>query len=426
MIAAGTAPGLTEGQIIGDFYAKYFSLANVLGLLLQLFVVSRIIKHRGVAWAVMVLPALSFGVYNILIFVPLLNAALAAKVVENSTDYSLNNTVRNMLFLPCTYEQKFAAKQAIDSFFVRMGDVLSAVLVFVGTTFLALPSRGFAAVNAALAVVALILAWRVGRHYKTADDDELQRRRLRRNAGRRGRDTTTDPGNNSTRSPALDDQPRDERRAADETRRLEWDAGSRSFATPPSIAAAPKFTSCLEGTGRGRGQSSPARRSRRCVISNDESLRMAGEEALVRDLTEPRPSRRRDLSHRAARRAHRRREGQGLVRAVRRGRRGGAAARQRREADHLHRRHRGSVPYYGTLWGYYGYGWSTVYVPGSVSRDTIVVVETTIYSVPRNALLWAAVSETRNPAQLAKYVEELTSASVKELQKVGLAKQIKK
>ena len=86
----------------------------------------------------MILPAISFGVYNILIFVPFLTAALAAKVVENSTDYSLNNTVRNMLFLPCTYEQKFAAKQAIDSFFVRMGDVLSAGLVFAGTTFVAL------------------------------------------------------------------------------------------------------------------------------------------------------------------------------------------------------------------------------------------------------------------------------------------------
>jgi ATP:ADP antiporter, AAA family len=165
MVAAGTAPGLSEGQIIGDFYAKYFSMANVVGLVLQLFVVSRIIKHRGVAWSVMILPALSFGVYNILIFVPFLTAALAAKVVENSTDYSLNNTVRNMLFLPCTYEQKFAAKQAIDSFFVRMGDVLSAGLVFAGTTAVALPARGFAAVNALLAIVALILAWRVGRHY---------------------------------------------------------------------------------------------------------------------------------------------------------------------------------------------------------------------------------------------------------------------
>jgi ATP:ADP antiporter, AAA family len=167
MIADGSAGGLSEGQIIGDFYAKYFSLANATGLMLQLFFVSRIIKHRGVAIAVMILPALSFGAYNVLIFVPLLNAALIAKVVENSTDYSLNNTVRNMLFLPCTYEQKFAAKQAIDSFFVRMGDVLSAALVFVGTTFVLLPSRGFAAVNALLAIVALYLAWRVGRYYKS-------------------------------------------------------------------------------------------------------------------------------------------------------------------------------------------------------------------------------------------------------------------
>ena len=38
------ASGLTEGQLIGDFYSKYFTLVNVLGLLLQLFVVSRIVK----------------------------------------------------------------------------------------------------------------------------------------------------------------------------------------------------------------------------------------------------------------------------------------------------------------------------------------------------------------------------------------------
>jgi AAA family ATP:ADP antiporter len=167
MIAAGEAPGLNEGQLIGDFYAKYFSMVNGVGLVLQLFVVSRIVKHAGVAWAVMVLPALSFGAYNILVFMPTLTAVLTAKVVENSMDYSLNNTVRNMLFLPCTYEQKFAAKQAIDSFFVRMGDVLSAALVFTGTTLVVLPARGFALVNAVLVVVWLVLAWRCGRHYKT-------------------------------------------------------------------------------------------------------------------------------------------------------------------------------------------------------------------------------------------------------------------
>jgi AAA family ATP:ADP antiporter len=165
-IASGQAGGLTEGQLIGDFYAKYFTYVNTVGLLLQLFVVSRIVKHWGVSWAVMVLPALSFGAYNILVFIPTLYAVMAAKVAENSTDYSLNNTVRNMLFLPCTYEQKFSAKQAIDSFFVRMGDVLSAGLVFVGTSLVALSARGFAMVNVVLVAVLALIAWRVGRYYK--------------------------------------------------------------------------------------------------------------------------------------------------------------------------------------------------------------------------------------------------------------------
>jgi hypothetical protein len=82
-----------------------------------------------------------------------------AKVAENSTDYSLNNTVRNMLFLPCTYEEKFSAKQAIDSFFVRMGDVLSAALVFFGTNIMQLSPQMFAAVNAASPPGSLIGAW---------------------------------------------------------------------------------------------------------------------------------------------------------------------------------------------------------------------------------------------------------------------------
>jgi AAA family ATP:ADP antiporter len=86
-------------------------------------------------------------------------------VAENSTDYSLNNTVRNMLFLPCTYEEKFSAKQAIDSFFVRMGDVLSAALVFFGTNVMQLSAQRFAAVNAVLVLVWLVLAWQVGKIY---------------------------------------------------------------------------------------------------------------------------------------------------------------------------------------------------------------------------------------------------------------------
>jgi AAA family ATP:ADP antiporter len=166
MLATGQNHGLSQEQLIGDFYSKYFTAVNVLGLLLQLFVVSRVVKYLGVPWAILILPMISLGAYNILAFYPMLYAVLTAKVLENSTDYSLNNTVRNMLFLPCTYEQKFSAKQAIDSFFVRMGDVLSALLVFVGTTFLALHAQGFAVFNAVIVAAWLVLAWRVGHSYE--------------------------------------------------------------------------------------------------------------------------------------------------------------------------------------------------------------------------------------------------------------------
>lgn len=162
---AGSNPEAVETLIAG-FYATYFTYVNVLGLVLQLFVVSRIVKYLGVPIAVLILPAISLTAYSIIAFYPLLRAVLVAKVAENSTDYSLNNTVRNMLFLPCTYEQKYSGKQAIDSFFVRMGDVVSAALVFGGTTFAGLSARGFAAVNAMLVVVWLLLAWQIGRQYR--------------------------------------------------------------------------------------------------------------------------------------------------------------------------------------------------------------------------------------------------------------------
>ena len=63
------------------------------------------------------------------------------------------NTARQLLWLPTTREEKYKAKQAIDTFFVRGGDVLSAAVVFVGTAILHLTVAQFAAVNIVLTLV---------------------------------------------------------------------------------------------------------------------------------------------------------------------------------------------------------------------------------------------------------------------------------
>jgi AAA family ATP:ADP antiporter len=112
-----------------------------------------------------IMPAISLMSYSLLGLVPVLAIVRWAKVFENATDYSIQNTVRNVLFLPTTRDQKYKAKQAIDSFFVRAGDVLSAVLVFTGTTLLGFGTAGFARVNLVLAAGWLLLALAIGREY---------------------------------------------------------------------------------------------------------------------------------------------------------------------------------------------------------------------------------------------------------------------
>jgi AAA family ATP:ADP antiporter len=57
------------------------------------------------------------------------------------------------LWLPTSREAKYKAKQAVDSFFVRMGDVLQAALVFTGER-MAFAVPAFAAV-----VLVLVGAW---------------------------------------------------------------------------------------------------------------------------------------------------------------------------------------------------------------------------------------------------------------------------
>jgi len=164
-VADGTAGGLNVGEYIGKFYADFFTVVNILGVLIQLFLVSRILKYLGVRVALMILPVIAFGGYMILAFFPVLSIVRWAKTAENATDYSLQNTLRGVLFLPTTREQKYMAKQAIDTIFVRAGDTLSALLVWAGTTYFALTTQNFAMILIALAAIWLVLAFLTGREH---------------------------------------------------------------------------------------------------------------------------------------------------------------------------------------------------------------------------------------------------------------------
>jgi len=145
------------GPLIGKTFGDFFSYVNLLSLFMQLFLVSRIVKYFGLGRAFFILPVIALFDAAAVVAIPAFYVLRVGKTLENATDYSLNNTLRNMLWLPTTSEMKYRAKQAVDSFFVRMGDTTSAVLVLISAT-LGLSIQAFAATNAVLCIAWLVLA----------------------------------------------------------------------------------------------------------------------------------------------------------------------------------------------------------------------------------------------------------------------------
>jgi AAA family ATP:ADP antiporter len=111
------------------------------------------------------LPLIALGGYTAIALFPVYAVVQWTKVFENSSDYSVQNTTRHALFLPTSREAKYKAKQAIDSFFLRTGDMLSAAFVFVGTT-LAFTVRQYAFVNIVVVVVWLAIAFAIAREHR--------------------------------------------------------------------------------------------------------------------------------------------------------------------------------------------------------------------------------------------------------------------
>jgi ATP:ADP antiporter, AAA family len=139
---------------IGAFSGDYQFWVNVVALLLQAFVASRLVKYRGLRGALLALPLIALGGYAIVAAGVGFSVVRWIKTAENATDYSIMNTARQLLWLPTSREEKYKAKQAIDTFFVRGGDLLSAAAVYLGAGVLNLTVEQFAAGN-----VMLTLAW---------------------------------------------------------------------------------------------------------------------------------------------------------------------------------------------------------------------------------------------------------------------------
>jgi hypothetical protein len=77
-------------------------------------------------------------------------------------------------------------------------------------------------------------------------------------------------------------------------------------------------------------------------------------------------------------------------------------------------------PFYRSFSGYWGYGWGYPYEPASVTTDTVLRVETLVYSFESDELLWAGTSRTVNPSNLEKFVASLADQAARQMVQQGV------
>jgi len=162
-IASGEPPEAFVAAFMGDF----FGVVNLVTLLLQLFVVSRVLKFAGVRVALFVMPLVALGGYLSIGALMAVSVIRVVKTAENSIDYSLQNTTRQALWLVTSREEKYKVKALVDTFFVRLGDVAAFGVVTVGLDVFHLSARGFAFVNVGFVLLWLAIAYGVSREYGT-------------------------------------------------------------------------------------------------------------------------------------------------------------------------------------------------------------------------------------------------------------------
>jgi len=175
-VAEGTLQADEVRDFIGSRYNTFFTAVNVASFGLQSLVVSRLVRRAGFGPAFFIFPVIALLNGSAVAVAPVLGVLFIGKMAENSVDYSLNNTLRHMLWLPTTREMKYKAKQAVDTFFVRMGDVASGAWVVLGAGVIDLGVRAFALTNALLAALWLWLAWAIVREQRRLESSEGEAR----------------------------------------------------------------------------------------------------------------------------------------------------------------------------------------------------------------------------------------------------------
>ena len=143
---------------------------NALTVLTQFFLTASIVKRLGMAWTLAVIPIGLAAGFLVLGFAPVLGVLIAIQILRRAGNFAVMKPAREMLYVVLGKEEKYKAKNFIDTVVYRGGDAVSG-WAYSGMQALGLSLAGIAFVAVPISGLWALVSYRLGRsnEKKTAE-----------------------------------------------------------------------------------------------------------------------------------------------------------------------------------------------------------------------------------------------------------------
>jgi AAA family ATP:ADP antiporter len=159
------------------FAAMDFAV-NALTLATQVFLTGRIVGRWGLGWTLAAVPLLLVFGFLALGLLSTLWVVVVVQVLRRAGNYAVMRPGREMLYVVLTKEEKYKAKNFIDTVVYRGGDAVSA-WIYAGMQALGFSAAGIALAAAPLSCLWAWISFRLGRRQEQLATDAGNRRNRR-------------------------------------------------------------------------------------------------------------------------------------------------------------------------------------------------------------------------------------------------------
>lgn len=148
-----------------QLFAAMDLAVNALTLAGQIFLTGRVLVRYGLGLALAALPLLSLAGFAVLAIFPVLGVIVVFQVLRRTCNFFLAKPAREALFTVIPVEEKYKAKNFIDTVVYRGGDAASGWL-HTALKALGLGATGISLAALPLAALSLVLGIRLGAHHE--------------------------------------------------------------------------------------------------------------------------------------------------------------------------------------------------------------------------------------------------------------------